>query len=259
MVFKTILVEEKSHIIQVTFNRIERDNSIDSLFLQEINTVLDSLNKETQKRILLFKGSQEFFCTGLDFHEISTYEGKEQFQEWAKLYTSTLRRLTESHFLIASVVEGKVLAGGMGLIGASDWVISTENASFKLTEALWGLIPAMVAPYLLRRISFQQLRSMALTCRSLSAKEAKEIQLIDEMNPDVEKALNQLIYRTGRIDPMAIKRIKHFFNAIAPISSSLEQMTISEFVTGISSEQTLSHIHRYLDQGILPWNREEEV
>lgn len=247
IVFKTISIDEKSQCVQLTFNRIEKNNAIDSQLLNEMNLILDSLNP-TKTAILLLRGNTEFFCSGLDLQEVADYRSKEQFQEWAALFTKTLRRLTECPIFIASVIEGKVLAGGMGFIGASDYLISTENGTFKLTEALWGLIPAMIAPYLLRKISFHQMKSMALTCRSIDARGAKEIQLIDEVNNDLDKAIAQLIFRISRIDRSAIQNIKQFFNAIAPVSPSLEQFTMSEFVKHVSSEETLSRIKRYLDE-----------
>lgn len=255
MRFTTLHLIERNYGIEVTIDRPEKNNTLNSLFLQEINDLLDYLENQPQHRILLLKGSKDFFCTGLDFQEISAFTTAPQLEQWGQLYANTLKRFITSSQFIVSFVEGKVIAGGLGLVAASDWVIASENASFKLTEALWGLTPAIIAPYLLRRISSHQLLSLTLTCKGINASEAEAIHLVDEVNNHTDNALDQLFSRIQRIDTATIKQIKQFFNRFQPISDTMEREAIAEFVCGISSDNTKQHIRNYLADGTLPWKK----
>jgi len=253
MNFETIIVTEQDSSIIIAFNRPNNKNSINRLLLHEINKVLDYAESNASCRLVIFKGTKDFFCTGLDFEEVATLHDRQQLEQWGTLYTQTLRRFTESSKIIVSCIEGKAIAGGLGFVAASDWVIATDNAHFKLSEALWGLLPAMIAPYLIRRIGFQQTYSMTFTCRGVSPQEAQAIHLIDKLNNDVNEAIKRLSIRLSRTSTSTVKEMKAYFKKLYPISPSTEKDAIDEFATLLLKPEVQANIHRYLESGKLPW------
>ena len=93
-----------------------------------------------------------------------------------QMYMDTLRRITLFSKVVISCVDGQVLAGGVGLVACSDLVIATSKAEFGLSEALWGLLPAMVLPYLIRKVGVQKAYFMTLTTIRISVEEAKRYE-----------------------------------------------------------------------------------
>lgn len=225
--YKTILVDTFQSYARVTLNRPEQQNSINSQMLKELHLVLDQVEQNSTIRILLLTGKADVFCTGLDLKEVS--KNKQEIEAWATEFIRLLKRFTNTSKVIGVVVDGKAIAGGLGLIAASDWAIATQKSTFKLTEGLWELLPAMIAPFLIRRMGFQQTYSMTLTCRGITAQEAFANKLLDEIEDNVEQALEKLIVRIGRVKESTILEAKQYFNQLHPISDETEQNAIREF------------------------------
>ncbi len=117
------------------------------------------------------------------------------------LYIKLLHRFVTFPRIIISCVEGAVIAGGMGLVASSDLVVATSQSQFSLSEAIWGLLPVCVTPYLIRRVGFQAAYRLGFTTETIDAKEAYRLQLIDLLSDEPLKkftpmscALAVLIY-----------------------------------------------------------------
>ncbi|NUR28322.1 MAG: enoyl-CoA hydratase, partial [Catenulispora sp.] len=95
-----------------------------------------------------------------------------------------LTRFTQAPVIVAAAVDGRVAGGGVGLVAACDFVVATEASTFGLPEALWGLLPCCVLPFLIRRVGFQRAHAMALTTRPVAGAEAAAWGLVDETGPD---------------------------------------------------------------------------
>ena len=80
---------------------------------------------------------------------------------------------------VVAVVAGIALGGGVGIAAAADVVIASTRAAFGLPEALFGLVPGVVMPILLERMTPQKARWLALTGHTRSASEAQQLGLVD--------------------------------------------------------------------------------
>ncbi len=190
MEFKTLIIKELEREFIITFNRPLDQNSINSQFLYEFSQALDLA--EQKNCIIILEGQQGVFSTGMDFKEISAAESDKipgNAKAFAKIYIGILKRMATMPRVIIAKIDGKVLAGGVGFAAASDLVVATEKTTFTLSEALWGLLPANVLPYLIRRIGFQKAYTMTLTTGTITAKEALDIHLVDELSQDLDKSI----------------------------------------------------------------------
>ena len=57
-----------------------------------------------------------------------------------------LKRLTLTPKVVVACIDGKVIAGGVGIAAAADLVVATPRSEFSLSEALWGMLPCCVVP-----------------------------------------------------------------------------------------------------------------
>src|SRR6516162_468986 len=151
-------------------DRPHANNTICSRLVTECNEVLSAC--EESATILVLSGSPEVFCFGGDFKAIARTSPKSQEQGDGPgpLYDLWLRLATCSYVTI-SHVRGKVNAGGVGFVAASDIVLADETAQFSLSELLFGLFPACVLPFLIRRIGFQKAHYFTLMAQPVSAKQ----------------------------------------------------------------------------------------
>jgi len=227
MAYKSLKIERFDTYVKLIIARPEKQNSISAELLREINHILDEVESDPKCKCVIIEGSEEIFCTGLDFDDISSFK-EDVIRKWTSLYMSTLKRFTTSPKVIISKITGKTIAGGVGLAAASDIIIANEKASFKLSEAIFGLLPAMVSPFLIRRIGFQKAYSMMLLTNTIHAQEAHQIHLIDLLNNDLEKAIIELLFRFSRIESETVKQGKQLFRKMWTITEEMEKTAIEQ-------------------------------
>lgn len=254
MTYKTLLISDMTHGISVTLNRVEQRNSINQLLMRELHQVLDEVEKNPACRIIVLKGQQGFFCTGMDFREISQLTlKKEGLIQWVSEYMMLLKRFALIHKVIIAEIDGQAMAGGIGLVAASDLVIATSKSQFSLSEMLWGLLPANVMPYLIRRVGFQKAYMMTLTTQSLSATEAHAIHLVDELSDKPDDTLRKHSLRLTRLDEQTIRDMKQYFRKLWIIDEDMEQLAIHELVRLIQEPRVQNNIKCFIEQGKFPW------
>jgi len=194
----------------------------------------------------------------MDFQEAAT-DAAQEGPEAARIseYMRLLKRFTLSSKVIISRLDGKVIAGGVGLVAASDIVISTERTELSLSEALWGLLPCCVIPFLIRRVGFQKAYFMTLTTKPISAREAQAIHLVDELADHLDETLRKLTLRLNLLDDDIIVDMKRYFQKMGGITSEMEQAATTEFARLATQPHVQQNIANYVARGIFPWERKD--
>ncbi|MBN3800807.1 enoyl-CoA hydratase-related protein, partial [Burkholderia sp. Ac-20392] len=120
---------------------------------------------------------------------------------------------------------GHAFGGGVGLCAACDIVIASDHARFSVSEARFGILPAVIGPYLVEAVGQRQARRLALTATQLAAGEAVAIGLIHQAVPldSLDEALDKTLAELGRNGPNALMEIKRFFDAIGEYPPSDER------------------------------------
>ena len=145
------------------------------------------------------------------------------------------------------------MAGGVGLAAASDIVVSTERSEFSLSEALWGLLPCCVLPFLIRRTGFQKAYFMTLTTRTFTAREAFDIHLVDELTAQPDEALRKLSLRLNLLDDVTISDLKRYFRGLWLINSEMEQAAVAEITRLSALPRVQNNLRNYVEHGRFPW------
>src|SRR5204862_873748 len=97
-------------------------------------------------------------------------------------------------------VHGAALGGGAGLVAACDIGVAVRSAQFGFTEVKWGIVPALISPFVIARIGSANAREYFLTGERFSAETAKSINLIQHVEDDeagmearIESKLSQIL------------------------------------------------------------------
>ena len=228
----------------------EHGHAIPRALLDDLMAALHRVEHDSACRILVLEGSDGIFCTGMDLHEVTRLAGAQQtarLRESIELYAHLLRRLTRFPKPVICLVDGKVLAGGIGLVAAADVVVASPRSTFALTEARWGLLPANVMPYLIRRVGFQKAYWMALTTQTVAATEACAMGLVDQVGEEPQMALRQVILRLLRLPPETAGALKRFVGDLWTISDETERFTAEESFRLASDPAVQARIRGFLD------------
>lgn len=250
MHFETLNVTQTENMFTITLHRPQHRNSINARLLQEMQQVLDMAEQDAQCRFVLLQGENSIFCTGMDFQELMQTDINNTF---ALNYMSLLKRFTTTSKIIIATLDGQVLAGGVGLAVASDLIISTPKTQFSLSEALWGLLPACVMPFLIRRIGFQKSYYLTLTTKIIQADEALSMGLIDEMTDDVEDTLRRLLIRLTRVSQETVGDLKAYFRKMWIITEEMEAIAVNELNRLTASTKVQTNISNFMTHQQFPW------
>ena len=224
--YETIDVRFQDSICFLQINRPEANNTINSQLVAECNDVLSTC--EESATVVVLSGSPEVFCFGADFKAIAgnAKTTREPDVDPGALYDLWLRLITGPYVTIAHV-RGKANAGGVGFVAASDIVLADETAQFSLSELLFGLYPACVLPFLIRRIGVQKAHYLTLMAQPIAAKQALEWGLVDAVEPASEALLRRHLQRLRRLSKTAIRRYKTYINHISGPLQNLKPAAIA--------------------------------
>ncbi|MCU1244277.1 MAG: pksH 2 [Acidobacteria bacterium] len=254
MTYETIKVEFQESICLVQIDRPEANNTISNQLVAEFHEVLRIC--EEAATVVVLSGSAEVFCFGADFKSIAggSSTASEQDDLPGPLYDLWLRMATGPYVTI-SHVRGKANAGGVGFVAASDIVLADESAQFSLSELLFGLYPACVLPFLIRRIGFQKAHYLTLMAQPISAKQAFEWGLVDAVEPSSEALLRKHLQRLRRLSKVAIRRYKTYMSRIVMPLQELKSPAVAANREVFSDPAILQAITRYVEQGVFPWEK----
>lgn len=205
-------------------------------------------------RVLVMAGASEDFCTGLDLDAVdATSDAAEGIRQLAGL----LQELDRASYVVIAAVRGRALGGGVGLAAVADVVIADPSASFALPEALVGLLPAVVFPYVARRVGPARARAMALTTRSMDVSEAQRVGLVDDVAPNVEQAVKKLAKRIMMSDRAAVAALKSLVAETYGVTAAADERAFEYFDARMSNPATRARIGRFRE-GLSPWGGEAQ-
>ena len=254
--WQTIQLRGTGRQMTVTIARPERANSINATLLHELNAALTAAEQSPDCRLFVLEGAPGVFCTGMDFQEAaaSTSASSAETVDIAA-YMELLKRFTTTSRVVIAKLDGKVIAGGVGLAAAADIVIATERTMFSLSEALWGLLPCCVIPFLIRRVGFQKAYHMTLTTRTFTATEAQAMGLVDELTAQPDEALRKLSLRLNLLEDQTLLDLKSYFRKMWIITGEMEQTAVREIERLTLQPHVQRNIANFAASGTFPWER----
>jgi len=179
--YSSILVEQRGQALVIILNRPEIGNAFNNELVKELTEVFDSVEDEV--RAIVLTGAGKVFCAGADLNwmkRMAEFTEEENYADAAAM-DRMFRTIDVCPKPVVARVNGAAIAGGMGFLGVSDVVVASEAAKFGFTEVNLGIIPAVVSPYVMRKIGYSQTRLLFLSAEILSAEKAKEIGLVHEV------------------------------------------------------------------------------
>jgi polyketide biosynthesis enoyl-CoA hydratase PksH len=256
MAYQTLLAAMSPHTLTVTLNRPARHNALNDAMLGELHAALDAAERSPDCRMFVVQGGGGVFCTGMDLAEAAGELGTAGPTPDRAQFFRLLRRFTASPRVVVSIVDGRAEAGGVGLAAASDFVFASERASFGLPEALWGLLPSSVLPFLVRRTGSRIAYSMTLSTLPIDARKAEQVGLVDVAAGDPTLPLQRLASRVTRLDPATIAAAKRAFGRLTPISDEIEAAALRELDELFASGPVRRALAELAGpRGSLPWER----
>lgn len=216
-----ITVERSGPLATLTLNRPELHNAFNAELIAELHAACDTLRAERELRVLLLRGAGPSFCAGADLGWMRAsldYTHVENLADAARL-DGMFAALNSLPCAVVGRVHGAALGGGVGLAACCDIVVAAESALFGFTEARLGLLPAVIARYVLPKIGAGHARALFVSAKRFRAPQALAIGLAHELAADAE--LDVVVERTVaellRCGPEAVAASKALVAAVATL------------------------------------------
>ncbi len=255
--YKTIQTRFEQEICFIQIYRPDANNTINDCLIDEFAEVLELCNDSV--KIIVLEGLPEVFCFGADFKEIQQgFEDNTGLHEQnpEPMYNIFLQ-LASGPFITIAHVRGKANAGGVGFVAACDIVLCDERAIFSLSELLFGLMPACVLPFLIRKVGFSRANYLTLMTQPFSAKQAKEWGLVDEFEEKSENLLRKHLLRLRRLNKEGIARYKRYMSSLDNDIMISKPKALEANIDVFSNQNNLQKIARYMKTGKFPWEEGE--
>lgn len=254
MNWQTIKVRFEEPVCFIQINRPEANNAVNVLLIEECSKALALC--EEKITIVVFEGLPEVFCFGADFKEINAHKSSNAYaaEDPGQLYDLWLKMATGPYITI-SHVRGKANAGGVGFVAASDIVLADTTAQFSLSELLFGLFPACVLPFLIRKIGFQKANYLTLMTKPVLIQQAAAWGLVDAYLDNSESLLRQHLLRLKKLSKTGILRYKRYMGELNNMIFKFKELAVSANREVFSDPQNLKKIYQFVEDGIFPWER----
>ncbi len=176
-----IEISREAGIVTLELNRPEKRNALSPELIQSLHAALDDLEADSSMRVLIVAGRGKCFCAGMDLRGVLT-DAVAMGDMLRGLATATLRIRTLPVPTIARV-HGAAIGGGCGLAAVTDLAVTHPEAKLGYPEVTLGVCPAVVAPWLIRKIGAGPARAMLLQGGTLTGEAAHAAGLVDRVLP----------------------------------------------------------------------------
>lgn len=203
----------------ILLHRPSIHNAFDEIMIEEISELLREWNQRDTLRLILMRGEGKSFCAGADVNwmkKMCRYNYEENVEDALKM-SHMFTLLNSVKVPVLGYVHGFALGGAMGLISCCDYVLAHPDASFGLTEAVLGLIPAVISPFVLSKIGETYARAYMLSGHQFPAPTAVQMGLIHEIHEkdaDPSSKIEALIKTFLRAGPMAQRKAKFLIQEV---------------------------------------------
>ena len=210
--------------------RLNREAKFNALNVQLITELCDVLDWTAERsagrqnalvdengapylRCLVLSGEGRHFCAGADINMMR--DAGANTPEENRADSKRLDRLFNSLWahpcFTIGAIQGVALGGGAGLVACLDHVIGTENIKLALSEGKLGILPAVIGPYVYRRLGSACFRRLAMQASRIGAEEALRTGFIEQVVEDVdalEPAVQTLLDEVLTTGPCAVTLAK---------------------------------------------------
>jgi polyketide biosynthesis enoyl-CoA hydratase PksH len=249
--YKIIYSTLMDGVRQITFNNAVNKNTLTIEFLDMFQEAVDKAANDPKCNVLVIRGSDGYFCTGMDFGAVE--ENKAGDFAKREMFVNLLRKLVEIPKVTIAFVDGKSIAGGVGIAAACDMTLATSESEFSLPEIIWGLLPALILPFITRRIGPNPTLRMTLTGAPLDAHEAKNINLIDMVGREAD--LKRLCFRLAKLDSVTVAEAKQFLLELCPLNENVRKCSLEMANTLMQRQSIHDNMVRFRNDHHMPWEK----
>ena len=268
----------EGNIARINLNRSDVFNALNTELISELisvikwtsdrsvsrNSSLEDSEGERFLRVIIFTGSGKHFCAGADINMMR--DAGARYVEENRLDSERLDSLFHGLWahpcFTIGCIQGVALGGGAGLVSCFDYVIAEPRTRIALSEAKLGILPAVIGPYVYRKIGSSNFRRLSMMASKIDSVEAMRIGLIDfvvESSSDFDDRSNIISQEVLTTGPMAVTEAKNLtlvFDRWDGSDEELRNWTLDKTSQMRGSEEGQEGLSSFLERRKPNWSSE---
>ncbi len=235
-----IIKETKNNILFITLNRPDVLNAFNTEMLTELQSAFKEAESD-EVRCVVLTGSGKGFCSGQDLKDFE----KERItfkQALDERYNPLIRQIMSLPKPVICGINGVAAGAGLSLALACDFRIAVESALLIEIFINVGLVPDSASTFTLPRlVGLSKAFSMCTTADRLSAKQAKELGLVNVVvwnNSVLKTAVEKYSEKFASMPTKAVGMIKNMLaeSFSSNLNAMLEQEALMQDIAGKSED-----------------------
>lgn len=257
--YETLELERNGRVATIWMNRPEVFNAFNEQLIGDLSAACAELDADASVRVVVLAGRGRHFSAGADLNwmrRASSYGEAENLED-SRRFARMLRALSEMSKPTIARVQGAALGGGTGLAAACDMAVASANAVFATSEVKFGIIPAVISPYVLRAIGPRHALRYFQTAERISADKALAIGLVNEVTADdaLDAGIAALAEALIAGAPQAQQAAKQLIAAIngRPIDDTVIEETAQRIARQRATDEGKDGIVSFLEKRTPAW------
>jgi enoyl-CoA hydratase/carnithine racemase len=249
------IIEERDKICKITINRADRRNAFTLAMWKEFIATMNGLNERDDIRVVIIRGAGEkAFTSGIDLAELAS-SGKSPTDPaaWEEIgIEKAMHSITQFRYPVIGMVNGYAIAGGCELALHCDIIIAGDNARFAMPLAKIGLmVPFPLAQRLVNAAGITYAREMLYTGRMVSAEEAKQIGMINEVVPaaELEDRVQAVAEEIAGNAPLSLEGMKQVLSRCFAHERAIDYEDLREYMAKcLTSEDVMEGLAAFMQR-----------
>jgi len=203
-------------VARLTLARPQRKNAFDADLIAELTAAARDIRPAVRAVVLQSEG--DTFSAGADvewMRGMADYSLDDNIAD-SKALAGMFRALYDLEMPLVARVQGPAIGGGAGLVAVADIAVASTDASFAFTETRLGILPAVVSPYVVRKIGAARATALFVTGSRIDAKRAHEIGLVERLvePSDLDAAVGRVLDAIVSGGPKAVNAAKRLVREV---------------------------------------------
>jgi methylglutaconyl-CoA hydratase len=261
----TIRLERRGPVAHVILNRPEVRNAFNAAMILELTGAFREIAAAADVRAVLLSGEGKAFCAGGDLNWMREMTGNspQENMEDARRLGRMLKAIWECPRPVIARLHGAVYGGGTGVTAAADIALAESGTTFCFSEVRHGLIPAMIAPFVLSRTGESAARRYFLTAEPFDSRGAQQMGLVSEIAEGIQgldAAVERVIGHLLDNGPEAVSASKRLIAETLPHPDweSVLEMSAAQLTARRASAEAREGIEAFLAKRRPAWREAPE-
>lgn len=247
-------------VAHLRLNRPEVRNAFNDELIAEITEAVSALPEDI--RVLVVSGEGKVFSAGADLEWMRSMAGlthEENIADSAAL-RDMLDALDNCRVPVVGKIHGAAIAGAAGIAACCDYVVAAEGTIFAFTEVRVGLVPAVISPFVVRKVGYSFARAMFLTAERFDAGRALQAGLVHRVVPseELEQAVDEVVDSLLQGGPEALRFSRQLLDRVAGRPpEEVGDLTVETIAGRRVSDEGQEGIASFLDKRRPRWSPED--